>query len=491
MAPPSLNPIVSSYDPEAFFDELFSAPGVVRPAFAALAEKLSELAPGELSGRQQAADRALMRMGITFQVYGEESKAEKVFPFDILPRVIGADDWDIVDRGLRQRITALNLFVQDVYGEKKIIKDGVIPDWVVYSSSGYMEPCEGLNPPLGVWCHISGSDIVRDGKGDFFVLEDNLRCPSGVSYVLANRQVMKRTFPEVFGRMGVQPVSDYPDMLLQTLCEVSPQTLSSPTIVVLTPGIFNSAYFEHAFLAQQIGAELVEGRDLVVSGGYVCMKTTQGLRKVDVIYRRINADYLDPAMFNPDSVLGVAGMMDVFKQGRVAIVNMPGPGVADDKVVYAFVPEMIRYYLNEDPILANVPTYLCSREDEKSHVLANLDKLVVKEADGAGGYGMLIGPASTKAERATFKERILANPRGYIAQPTLSLSRAPVLMSDSERMEGRHLDLRPFVLYGKEIKVLPGGLTRVAMKKGSLVVNSSQGGGSKDTWVMRKEEGLR
>lgn len=484
-----MNPIVSSYDPEAFFDELFSAPGVVRPEFSALAEKLSELAPGELSGRQQAADRALMRMGITFQVYGEESKAEKVFPFDILPRVIAADDWDVVDRGLRQRITALNMFVQDVYGEKKIIKDGVIPDWVVYSSSGYMEPCEGLKPPLGVWCHISGSDIVRDGNGDFFVLEDNLRCPSGVSYVLANRQVMKRTLPEVFGRMGVQPVSDYSDMLLQTLCEVSPERLSSPTIVVLTPGIFNSAYFEHAFLAQQIGAELVEGRDLVVSGGYVCMKTTQGLRKVDVIYRRINADYLDPAMFNPDSVLGVAGMMDVFKQGRVAIVNMPGPGVADDKVVYAFVPEMIRYYLNEDPILANVPTYLCSREDEKSHVLANLDKLVVKEADGAGGYGMLIGPASTKAERATFKERILANPRGYIAQPTLSLSRAPVLMSDSERMEGRHLDLRPFVLYGKEIKVLPGGLTRVAMKKGSLVVNSSQGGGSKDTWVLRKEEG--
>lgn len=490
MAPPSTNPIVSSYDPEAFYDELFSAPGIIRPEFSALAEKLSELAPGELSGRQQAADRALMRMGITFQVYGEESKAEKVFPFDILPRVIAADDWEVVDRGLRQRITALNLFVQDVYGEKKIIKDGVIPDWVVYSSSGYMEPCEGLKPPLGVWCHISGSDIVRDGNGDFFVLEDNLRCPSGVSYVLANRQVMKRTFPEVFGRMGVLPVSDYPDMLLQTLCEVSPNTLSSPTIVVLTPGIFNSAYFEHAFLAQQIGAELVEGRDLVVSGGYVCMKTTQGLRKVDVIYRRINADFLDPAMFRPDSVLGVSGMMDVFKQGRVAIVNMPGPGVADDKVVYAFVPEMIRYYLQEEPILANVPTYLCSREDEKSHVLANLDKLVVKEADGAGGYGMLIGPASTKAERATFKERILANPRGYIAQPTLSLSRAPVLMSDSERMEGRHLDLRPFVLYGKEIKVLPGGLTRVAMKKGSLVVNSSQGGGSKDTWVLRKEGGL-
>lgn len=489
MAPPHSNPIIQSYDPEAFYDELFSAPGVMRPEFSALAEKLSGMSPGELPGRQQAADRALMRMGITFQVYGEESKAEKVFPFDILPRVIPASDWEIVDRGLRQRIMALNLFVQDVYGKKQIIKDGVVPDWVVYSSSGYMQPCEGLKPPLGIWCHISGSDIVRDGKGNFFVLEDNLRCPSGVSYVLANRQVMKRTFPEVFGRMGVRPVSDYPERLLQTLCAVSPETHRSPTIVVLTPGIYNSAYFEHAFLAQQIGAELVEGRDLVVSDGYVCMKTTQGLRRVDVIYRRINADFLDPAMFRPDSVLGVSGLMDVFNEGRVAIANMPGPGVADDKVVYAFVPDMIRYYLKEEPLIQNVPTFLCSRDDEKSHVLEHLDSLVVKEADGAGGYGMLIGPASTKEERQTFKERILANPRGYIAQPTLSLSRAPVLMTDSERMEGRHLDLRPFVLYGKDIKVMPGGLTRVAMKKGSLVVNSSQGGGSKDTWVLRDPGG--
>jgi len=489
MAPPHSNPIIQSYDPEAFYDELFSAPGVMRPEFSALAEKLSGMSPGELPGRQQAADRALMRMGITFQVYGEESKAEKVFPFDILPRVIPASDWEIVDRGLRQRIMALNLFVQDVYGKKQIIKDGVVPDWVVYSSSGYMQPCEGLKPPLGIWCHISGSDIVRDGEGNFFVLEDNLRCPSGVSYVLANRQVMKRTFPEVFGRMGVRPVSDYPERLLQTLCAVSPETHRSPTIVVLTPGIYNSAYFEHAFLAQQIGAELVEGRDLVVSDGYVCMKTTQGLRRVDVIYRRINADFLDPAMFRPDSVLGVSGLMDVFNEGRVAIANMPGPGVADDKVVYAFVPDMIRYYLKEEPLIQNVPTFLCSRDDEKSHVLEHLDSLVVKEADGAGGYGMLIGPASTKEERQTFKERILANPRGYIAQPTLSLSRAPVLMTDSERMEGRHLDLRPFVLYGKDIKVMPGGLTRVAMKKGSLVVNSSQGGGSKDTWVLRDPGG--
>lgn len=490
MAPPSLNSIIQKYDPEAFYDELFSGPGEIRPAFAPLAQKLSELEPGELSYRQQSADRALMRMGITFQVYGEESKAEKVFPFDILPRVISAEEWEIVETGLRQRITALNLFVQDIYGDKKILKDKVIPDWVVYSSSGYMQPCEGMKPPLGIWCHISGSDIVRDGQGNFFVLEDNLRCPSGVSYVMANRQVMKRTFPEVFSRMGVRPVSDYPEMLLQTLCAVSPQTQMSPTIVVLTPGIYNSAYFEHAYLAQQIGAELVEGRDLVVSDGYVCMKTTQGLRRVDVIYRRINADYLDPKCFNPDSVLGCAGLMDVFRAGRVAIANMPGPGVADDKVVYAFVPDMIKYYLNEDPILPNVPTYLCSRDDEKSHVLENLENLVVKESDGAGGYGMLIGPASTQEERATFKELILANPRGYIAQPTLSLSRAPVLMSDSERMEGRHLDLRPFVLYGKDIKVMPGGLTRVAMKKGSLVVNSSQGGGSKDTWVLRKQGGL-
>ncbi len=487
MTPPTLNSIVPSYDPEAFFDELFSAPGVMRPEFVTLAEKLEKMQGGELSGRQQAAERALMRMGITFQVYGDESQAEKVFPFDIIPRVISAKDWEVVERGLRQRIKALNLFVQDVYGDKKILKDGVVPDWVVYSSSGYMQACEGLKPPLGVWCHISGSDIVRDGEGKFYVLEDNLRCPSGVSYVLSNRQVMKRIFPEVFSKMGVRPVSDYPEMLLQTLCAVSPESQGSPTIVVLTPGIYNSAYYEHAFLAQQIGAELVEGRDLVVANGYVCMKTTQGLRRVDVIYRRINADFLDPEMFRPDSVLGVAGLMDVFREGRVAIANMPGPGVADDKVVYAYVPDMIKYYLDEEPILPNVPTYLCSRDEEKSHVLENLDKLVVKEADGAGGYGMLIGPASTKKEREKFRELILANPRGYIAQPTLSLSRAPVLMSDSERMEGRHLDLRPFVLYGKEIKVMPGGLTRVAMKKGSLVVNSSQGGGSKDTWVLRDQ----
>lgn len=480
---------LQTYDPGDFYDEVFSTSGTVRPELEYLGEALKQMGAGELRARQQAADRALLRMGITFQVYGDEGKGERVFPFDIVPRVIPGQDWDRLERGLKQRITALNLFIDDVYHDKKIIKDGVVPDWVVYSSSGYLEPCEGLNPPKGIWCHISGSDLVRDGSGNFFILEDNLRCPSGVSYVMANRMVMKRTLPEVFASMNVRPIADYPDMLLQTLRAVSPHTQGAPNIVVLSPGIYNSAYFEHAFLAQQIGGELVEGRDLIVSDGYVCMKTTQGLRRVDVIYRRINDDFLDPKMFRPDSVLGVAGLMEVFKAGRVAIANMPGPGVADDKVVYAFVPDMIKYYLDEDPILPNVPTFLCSRDDERQHVLENLESLVVKEADGAGGYGMLIGPASTKEERETFARQIEAHPRGYIAQPTLSLSRAPILTQDGV-LEGRHLDLRPFVLYGDEIKVLPGGLTRVAMRKGSLVVNSSQGGGSKDTWVLNSMGGV-
>lgn len=482
-------PDLFDYHPGDFYDELFAAEGEVRSGFSVLGEALKAMGSEELQSRQLAAEKSLMRMGITFQVYGDEGRGERVFPFDIVPRVITGEEWERLERGLRQRITALNLFIDDVYNEKKIIKDGVVPDWVVYSSSGYLQPCEGLKPPKGIWCHISGSDIVRDGSGEFYILEDNLRCPSGVSYVLANRMIMKRTLPEVFTSMNVRPVADYPDMLLQTLRAVSPHTQDAPNIVVLTPGIYNSAYFEHAFLAQQIGAELVEGRDLVVSHGYVCMKTTQGLKRVDVIYRRINDDFLDPARFRPDSVLGVAGLMDVFQAGRVAIANMPGPGVADDKVVYAFVPDMIKYYLDQDPILPNVPTYLCSREEERAYVLENLKSLVVKEADGAGGYGMLIGPASTQEERETFARQIQANPRGYIAQPTLSLSRSPILTKEG-RLDGRHLDLRPFVLCGDDIKVMPGGLTRVAMRKGSLVVNSSQGGGSKDTWVLNSLGGM-
>ena len=484
-APPS----ILEYEPEVeFYNELFSGKGRVRQPMKVLGDALGEMGSPELLRRQQAAERALLRMGITFQVYGDEGQGERVFPFDLIPRVITHQEWDQVERGLKQRITALNLFVADIYDGKKIIKDGIIPDSVVYSSSGYLQPCEGLKPPHGIWCHVSGSDLVRDGNGDFFVLEDNLRCPSGVSYVMANRLVMKRTFPEVFARMQVRPISDYPEMLLNTLRSISPHTQGTPNTVVLTPGIYNSAYFEHAFLAHQTGAELVEGRDLVVSDGYVCMKTTRGLKRVDVIYRRINDDYLDPQMFHPDSVLGVAGLMDVFREGRVAIANMPGTGVADDKVVYAYVPEMIKYYLDQDPILPNVPTYLCSREDEKAYVLEHLHELVVKEADGAGGYGMLIGPSSTKAEQAKFAELIKANPRGYIAQPTLALSTAPILTPEG-LLDGRHLDLRPFVLYGDNIKVLPGGLSRVAMRKGSLVVNSSQGGGSKDTWVLCEEGG--
>lgn len=483
------SPFLMDFRPDpGFYDEMFSGPGQTREAVRILGEALELMGGAELKSRQQAAERALLRMGITFQVYGDEGKGERVFPFDILPRVVPGEEWDRVERGLRQRITALNLFIDDVYHDKKILKDGVVPDWVVYSSSGYLQPCEGLNPPKNIWCHISGSDLVRDESGDFFVLEDNLRCPSGVSYVLANRLVMKRSFPELFARMRVRPISDYPEMLLQTLRSISPHTQGEPNTVVLTPGIYNSAYFEHAFLAQQTGAELVEGRDLVVSDGYVCMKTTRGLQRVDVIYRRINDDYLDSAMFRPDSVLGVKGMMDVFRAGRVAIANMPGPGVADDKVVYTFVPDMIKYYLDQDPILPNVPTWLCSRDEDRSHVLANLEHLVVKEADGAGGYGMLIGPKSTQKERETFAEQIKANPRGYIAQPTLALSTAPILTQEGT-LEPRHLDLRPFVLYGDDIKVLPGGLSRVAMRKGSLVVNSSQGGGSKDTWVLSGSEG--
>ena len=480
---PSEN-VIEAYEPDTgFFDELFEGKGAVREPFRLLGEALEGIGADDLLSRRQAADRALLRMGITFQVYGDEGKGERVFPFDLIPRMITGTEWDHIEAGLKQRITALNLFIDDVYHDKKIIKDGVVPDHVVYSSSGYLEPCEGLTPPKNIWCHISGSDLVRDGNGTFHVLEDNLRCPSGVSYVLANRLVMKRTFPELFARMGVRAISDYPEMLLNTLQSISPHTQGPPTIVVLSPGIYNSAYFEHAFLAQQTGAMLVEGRDLVVADGFVCMKTTSGLKRVDVIYRRINDDYLDPQMFRPDSVLGVAGLMDVFRAGRVAIANMPGPGVADDKVIYAYVPDMIKYYLDQDPIIPNVQTYLCSRETDRAHVLDHLEELVVKEADGAGGYGMLIGPKSTKAERETFAEQIKANPRGYIAQPTLALSTAPIL-TDTGQLDPRHLDLRPFVLYGDKIRVLPGGLTRVAMRKGSLVVNSSQGGGSKDSWVL-------
>jgi len=471
-----------NYDTGGFFDEMFDAEGNPRPAARLLVERFESLPHEELRRRQQAAEKALLHLGITFTVYGDESGTERIFPFDIVPRILDFREWEVLEQGLRQRIEALNLFLDDIYHEQKIIRDGIVPEDLVRSAKGYREDCKGLDPPEGIWCHISGTDLVRDDTGRFYVLEDNLRCPSGVSYVLENRVVMKQTLPFVFGASQVQPVTDYPSRLLEMLQFLAPAAIRNPTVAVLTPGIYNSAYFEHSFLAQQMGVKLVEGRDLIVAEGHVMMRTTQGLERVDVIYRRIDDDFLDPHVFRPDSMLGVPGLMEVYRAGRVALANAPGTGVADDKAIYAYVPEIIRYYLKQDPIIDNVPTYGCWREEDRKYVMENLDKLVVKAVNESGGYGMLIGPHASAGERADFAERIKANPRNYIAQPTLSLSRVPVLMED--HFEGRHVDLRPFTLYGEDIYVLPGGLTRVALKKGSLVVNSSQGGGSKDTWVV-------
>lgn len=472
----------SHYDPEDFFDELFDAPGHPKPGARLLIERIESLPEGELLRRQKAAEAALLQMGITFTVYGEQEGAERIFPFDIVPRIVTAEDWERIERGLKQRIVALNLFIGDVYNQKKIIKDKIVPEELMYSGKCYRPECAGFNPPGGIWCHVTGTDLVRDRDGTIYVLEDNLRCPSGVSYVLENRQVLKRTLPVAFEASRVRPVDDYPSRLLEMLEFLAPPAVTSPTVVVLTPGIYNSAYFEHSFLAQQMGVELVEGRDLVVSDGAVFMKTTKGLQKVDVIYRRIDDDFLDPTVFRADSMLGVPGIMEAYRKGRVALANAPGTGIADDKVIYAYVPKIIKYYLGEEAILPNVPTYVCSDPKERAYVLENLDKLVVKAANESGGYGMLVGPHATQQERRTFAEQIAANPRNYMAQPTISLSRVPTIVDD--HFEGRHVDLRPYILYGQDIYVLPGGLTRVALRKGSLVVNSSQGGGSKDTWVL-------
>ncbi|MBD2484102.1 circularly permuted type 2 ATP-grasp protein [Planktothrix sp. FACHB-1365] len=471
-----------SYDPGEFYDELFVAKGQPRPYAAALIDRINSLSPGDLEIRQEAAKTAMMKLGATFNVYSDSQGTERILPFDLIPRIVSASEWAWLERGLKQRIHALNLFIDDIYGEQKIIKDGFIPEELIYSSKGFLQPCMGLKAPKGIWCHITGTDLVRDKEGKWYVLEDNLRCPSGVSYVLENRRVMKTTFPQIFAKLGIQPVDEYPSHLLDALLNLVGTHISNPTVVVLTPGMYNSAYFEHSFLAQQMGVELVEGRDLVVSDGYVQMRTTKGLQRVDVIYRRIDDTFIDPLAFNPESMLGVPGLTEVYRNGRVALANALGTGIADDKVIYAYVPQMIQYYLGEEQILSNVPTYLCWEPKQLDYVLANLDQLVVKAANEAGGYGMLVGTQSTEAERLEFAEKIKANPRNYIAQPTLSLSRVPTLLGDT--FEGCHVDLRPYVLYGENIYVHPGGLTRVAMKKGSLVVNSSQGGGSKDTWVL-------
>ena len=476
-----MNPFsFAQYQTDGFFDEMFSAEGQLRPGYDAFKTRVEQLSTEEMLRRQQAAERALMAMGITFNVYSENEGTERIMPIDIIPRIVPGDEWNRLEQGLVQRITALNLFIDDVYNAQHILRDGVVPRELIESSKCFLEPCIGLKPPKGIWCHITGTDLIRGDDGSFMVLEDNLRCPSGVSYMLENRELLKQTFPEVIARTNVRPVSDYPTQLLNMLQFITDRP--DPTVCVLTPGIYNSAYFEHSYLAQQMGVELVDARDLVVHDGYVKMRTTKGFQIVDVIYRRIDDTFLDPHVFNPQSLIGIPGIFDVFKKGRVALANAPGTGVADDKVIYAYVPRIIRYYLGEDPIIPNVQTYICGEDDDRRYVLDHIENLVVKEANEAGGYGMLIGPKASKKDHELFRKKIQENPRNYIAQPTISLSRVPCLVDG--QVEGRHVDLRPYILYGDGIKVIPGGLTRVALRKGSLVVNSSQGGGSKDTWVL-------
>ena len=472
----------TSYSHSSAYDEMFAADGSPWPRAEALFHRLQSLTPAELQRHQTAADVTLWNMGITFNVYGHDAGLEKVWPFDILPRIVSGEEWSRIERGLKQRIQALNLFVDDVYNDRKICRDRVVPEELIATAKTLRPACQGFHPPRGVWCHVTGTDLVRDRDGEFYVLEDNLRCPSGVSYVLENREVMKRTFPQVFDGLRVTPIEDYSERLLDTLLHTAPQGVESPTVALLTPGIYNSAYFEHSFLAQQMGVELVEGRDLVVVDGLVYMRTTQGLKRIDVIYRRIDDDFLDPTCFQSDSLLGVPHLMEAYRRGNVTLANAPGTGIADDKAVYAFVPQIIRYYLGEDPVLPNVPTFVCADPIQCDHVLAHLHELVVKPTNESGGYGILMGPQASAAERALYVDLIRANPRNYIAQPMLTLSTVPTIVDD--HLEARHVDLRPFVLHGQQTYVLPGGLTRVALRKGSMIVNSSQGGGSKDTWVL-------
>lgn len=474
--------LFSSYEVGDFFDEVFSAPGEARPHYGALLEDVGALNPAEYAIRQRAVDAAFLRQGVTFTVYGDEKGTERIFPFDLMPRIIPHREWDLVEAGLIQRITALNLFLNDVYHGQNIITDGVVPEELVLSAAHYRPEFRGIKVPHGIYIHICGTDLVRDGNGQYFVLEDNGRCPSGASYMLENRLAMKRAFPGLLQSLPVRSIDGYGAMLRETLAHLAPRGALDPVVVVLTPGVHNSAYFEHCYLAKQMGAPIVEGRDLIVRNDRVFMRTTKGLQQVDVIYRRIDDDFLDPLVFRKDSLLGVAGLVASYRKGHVALANSIGTGVADDKAVYALVPKMIRYYLDQDPILSNVPTYLGAYPDECSHILDNLEALVVKAVNESGGYGMLVGPHATKEQRAEFAARVRANPRNFIAQPVLALSRHPVFVDD--HFEGRHIDLRPYVLCGDRVRVVPGGLTRVALRKGSLVVNSSQGGGSKDTWVL-------
>jgi len=480
--------LTDNYKTEDFFDEMFLEDGGIRPHYQKVAERFKLLDRSEYRRKQTAVDLAFMRGGVTFTVYNDDQGTERIFPFDLVPRVIPDSEWQRIEKGLIQRITALNLFLHDIYHEQKILKDRIIPPHYILGAKHFRREFMGFNVPKDIYIHICGTDLIRDRHGNYLVLEDNLRCPSGASYMLENRAALKRAFPDLYRSARVHPVDSYAAELRKLLQFVSPPTLGSsqPNVVLLTPGVFNSAYFEHSFLARQMGIPIVEGRDLVVRDAKVYMRTTSGLVPVDVIYRRIDDDFLDPTVFRSDSMLGVPGLVNAYRSGNVSLANSIGTGVADDKVVYYFVPQIIKYYLGEDPILQNVDTYLASENKDRMFILENLEKLVVKSANEAGGYGMLMGPWATQEEISTFREQILANPRNFIAQHPISLSRHPTWCNaeESGALEGRHVDLRPYILYGEKVSVTPGGLTRVALRKGSLVVNSSQGGGSKDTWVL-------
>jgi len=476
-----------NYKTESFYDEMFESDGLPRRHYKNLLERLSELTVDEFHQKRESVDLSFLRQGITFTVYGQEEGTEKIFPFDLIPRIIPNSEWEHVKKGLEQRIIALNLFLNDIYHDQKIVKDNVVPGHFVQSAKHYRPEFQGIDVIKDIYIHICGTDLIRDDKGEYLVLEDNARSPSGVSYMLENRQALKRAFPNFFPKAGVRSNLDYPAQLLSILQNIAPRnTDNEPVIALLTPGVYNSAYFEHCFLARQMGIFIVEGRDLVVKDHKVYMRTISGLKKVDVIYRRIDDDFLDPTVFRPDSVLGVPGLVEAYRRGNIGLANCIGTGVADDKVIYAFVPAIIKYYLDQDPILNNVETWLPSEGKNLDFVIENMPKLVIKAANESGGYGMLIGPHASKTEVSKFRDMVRENPRNFIAQTPISLSRHPTWCKD--RFEGRHIDLRPYVLYGDTVKITPGGLTRVALKKGSLVVNSSQGGGSKDTWVLYGEE---
>ncbi len=467
------------------YDETFEPGGAPRPLYKELLRRLTALSPQEVEQRRKLVELLLRNQGVTFTVYSDDAGIEKVFPFDPIPRLIDCDEWAKVESGLVQRVRALNLFLADIYGAQRILDDGIIDAELIYRAGSFRREMVGMTPPQGIYTHVVGTDLIRDEAGTLHVLEDNVRSPSGVSYVLECRDVMKRVFGVLFEHYGVRAIDDYTDWLRESLLHVTPRAAPEPTVVLLSPGMYNSAYFEHSFLARCMGVTLVEGRDLLVRDGAVCMRTTQGLRRVDVIYRRIDDDYLDPVAFRPDSVLGCPGLFAAYRSGAVALANAPGTGVADDKAIYPFVPDMIRYYLSEEPILPNVPTYIASRPGDRKYILEHLHELVVKQTDASGGYGMLIGPQASKEQLAEFARRIEHDPRSYIAQRTIQLGKHPTLIDGA--LEGRCVDLRPYILYGDKIRVIPGGLTRVALRRGSLVVNSSQGGGYKDTWVLAGE----